>query len=146
MNSLACGAGLTSRSSPAGANEKGGDHQRGKIRKTLARRYRNLGFSWRNSAGSSRVPEPISTCPYTITTSGNYVLTRDLTISGGCIGITADNVALDLQGHSITGDGVNGVGIGTGSSGNNHIIMPTAQCRNLTLVSFWLGGAIASTA
>ncbi len=57
-------------------------------------------------------PTPISACPYTITAPGNYVVTRNLTATGTCIKFAApvDNVALDLQGHGITGNGT-GYGI-----------------------------------
>jgi hypothetical protein len=60
-------------------------------------------------------PTPISACPYTISAPGNYAVTRDLRASGDCITIAADSVAIDLQGHTITGGGV---GIGIGSSGD----------------------------
>jgi hypothetical protein len=56
-------------------------------------------------------PTPISACPYTIAASGNYVVTRDLTATGTCISIDpVGGIALDLQGHSITGNGT-GYGI-----------------------------------
>jgi hypothetical protein len=63
-------------------------------------------------------PTPISACPYTITTSGNYVVTRDLSCG---IGINANDVALDLQGHSLTGNGGTS-GSGIGGNGNHVII------------------------
>jgi hypothetical protein len=61
-------------------------------------------------------PTPISACPYTITAPGNYAVTRDLQASGDCITIAADSVAIDLQGHTITGGG-SGVGIARGGIG-----------------------------
>jgi hypothetical protein len=61
-------------------------------------------------------PTTISACPYTITAPGAYILTKNLTAVGvSCITIAApgiDYVAIDLEGHSITGDGTGGVGIG----------------------------------
>jgi hypothetical protein len=49
----------------------------------------------------------ISACPYTITAVGNYVVTRDLTTTGTCITFSPPIIgaSLDLQGHSITGNG-----------------------------------------
>jgi len=60
-------------------------------------------------------PTPISACPYTITAPGNYAVTRDLTASGDCIITAANNITIDLQGHTISG---NGVGIGIGNRGD----------------------------
>jgi hypothetical protein len=57
-------------------------------------------------------PTPISSCPYNIATAGSYAVTNDLKATGTCITISVslDNVAIDLQGHSITGVGA-GYGI-----------------------------------
>jgi hypothetical protein len=63
----------------------------------------------------------ISACPYTITTSGSYVVTRNLNSVGTCIAIQADNVAIDLQGHKITGNGT-GFGITDGRVNENIVI------------------------
>src|SRR5882672_8519699 len=49
--------------------------------------------------------------PTTITDPGHYVVTRDFTAPGVAITITANNVTLDLNGHTITGPG--GCGSGT---------------------------------
>ena len=74
-------------------------------------------------------PTPISACPYTITTSGNYVVTRDLVASGDCITIAANSVTIDLQGHTITGSGV-GIGVGSrGDFGHQHIIIANGTIR-----------------
>ena len=49
---------------------------------------------------------PISSIPYTITESGSYYLTRNLTaVSGDGITINADFVTLDLMGFALTGPG-----------------------------------------
>lgn len=47
----------------------------------------------------------ITACPCTISTSGNYTLSRDLTSSGTCITIASggSGSTLDCQGHSLTG-------------------------------------------
>jgi Right handed beta helix region len=61
-------------------------------------------------------PTAISGCPYTITDSGSYILTKNLTSAGTCIIIEVSNVTIDLQGHTITGDGT---GFGITDGGNN---------------------------
>jgi hypothetical protein len=91
-------------------------------------------------------PTSISACPYNITTSGNYVVTRDLTISGSCIGINADNVALDLQGHRITGDGAgNGYGIRCSGNGCNHVIIANGTVQSFD-TGIWLIGSFNTVA
>jgi len=56
---------------------------------------------------------PISTLPYTISSSGSYYVTANLTGSAGNNGIivNADNVDLDLQGFSLIGAPSSGNGI-----------------------------------
>jgi hypothetical protein len=63
----------------------------------------------------------ISGCPYTITAPGNYILTNNLTSAGTCIMIQADNVAIDLQKHKLTGNGT-GFGITDGRVDQNIVI------------------------
>ncbi|MBW2979142.1 right-handed parallel beta-helix repeat-containing protein [Candidatus Woesearchaeota archaeon] len=54
--------------------------------------------------GEFKSSETITTCPYTITTSGEYNLTSDLSCGvGNGITIDADDVVLDCLGHKITG-------------------------------------------
>ena len=46
---------------------------------------------------------PIATAPFTISASGSYYLTKNLTVTAGdAITITADNVSLDLNGFAIS--------------------------------------------
>jgi hypothetical protein len=59
------------------------------------------------------VPTPISACG-TISTPGNFVVTKNLTASGDCITITSSNVNIDLKGHTLDGDGT-----GSGITGND---------------------------
>jgi hypothetical protein len=49
----------------------------------------------------------IASLPFTITNSGSYYLTKNLTYSTGSAGITvsADNVTIDLGGFSLVGTG-----------------------------------------
>src|SRR5258708_7018561 len=78
--------------------------------------------------------QSISTCPYIITSSGNYIVTKNLNSAGTCITIQADNVTIDLQGHTITGNGT-GNGITDGGRSDQNIVI-----ANGTVQSF--GGAI----
>lgn len=48
---------------------------------------------------------PITSLPYTISASGSYYLTGDLSAPGTGIIINTDNVTLDLKGYSIIGTG-----------------------------------------
>ena len=59
--------------------------------------------------------KPISSLPYTISSSGSYYLTSDLNSADTGITVTVDNVTLDLMGHTITGSGDYGIHI-TGQS------------------------------
>lgn len=54
---------------------------------------------------------PINELPFTITESGSYFITGDLTVSGDGIVVEADHVSIDLMGYSLTGDGSSGQGI-----------------------------------
>jgi hypothetical protein len=84
-------------------------------------------------------PIPILACPYNINAPGVYVVTSDLTSAGTCIGIATDDVAIDLQGHKITGDGANGVGV---SGGGNHIIIANGTIERFDTGIFISGGFI----
>jgi parallel beta-helix repeat protein len=50
---------------------------------------------------------PISSVPYTITESGSYYLTANLSSTTDGVIITTNNVTLDLMGFTISGDGNN---------------------------------------
>jgi hypothetical protein len=49
-----------------------------------------------------------------ISSPGNFVLTKNLTASGDCLTLTSSNINIDMNGHSISGDGT-----GNGIVGNN---------------------------
>lgn len=51
----------------------------------------------------------------TITSSGSFRLTRNLTANGACLVIQANNVTIDLQGHTLKGNGT-GEGATTGDN------------------------------
>jgi parallel beta-helix repeat protein len=57
------------------------------------------------AVGPAEAVTLIQNCPYTIMQPGLYVLARDLTCPGTAIRITADNVVLNLNGNTLTGDG-----------------------------------------
>jgi hypothetical protein len=80
---------------------------------------------------------PIFSCPYNITTPGAYVVTSNLKSSGTCIGITTDDVAIDLQGHKITGDGANGAGVNCVC---NHSIIANGTIEKFDTGIFISGG------
>jgi hypothetical protein len=66
-------------------------------------------------ADTAKAATPIATCPYAITSPGSYVLTKNLTVAGTCITISANTVTLDMQSHTITGNGTgNGITDGGG--------------------------------
>src|SRR5258708_11817243 len=71
-------------------------------------------------------PTPINACE-TVSTPGNYALTKNLTASGDCLTLTASNINIDLTGHTISGDG-SGRGIG----GNNvrNIVINDGTIKN----------------
>jgi len=80
----------------------------------------------------------ISTCQTLNTLGETYVLTTDISgISGDCFTITADNITLDGNGNSITGDLT---GIGVSLSGRTGVTI-----KNLTIESFSTGINLSSS-
>jgi hypothetical protein len=89
----------------------------------------------------------ISACPYNITAPGNYVVARNLAASGTCINFATpvSNVSIDLQGHSILGNGT-GYGIvcipsdlGNLASGCNHVVLANGTIKGFA-GGIFLGG------
>ena len=67
---------------------------------------------------AAAAPRPINSCQ-TIDESGSYVLSRNLTAAGHCLVLAADNVTIDLDGHTITGNGTgNGIWFGDATRQN----------------------------
>src|SRR5258708_29496292 len=56
--------------------------------------------------GSAGAQTAVSSCQ-TLSVPGNYFLTKNLAASGDCLVIAAPNVAIDLKGKMITGNGSN---------------------------------------
>jgi hypothetical protein len=82
-------------------------------------------------------PTPINACG-TISTPGNFVLTKNLTASGDCLTLTSSNINIDLKKFTISGNGS-----GSGITGNNlqNIVIDDGKIKgfatgiNLTLSS-----------
>jgi hypothetical protein len=77
---------------------------------------------------------PISSLPYTISASGSYYLTGDLTTDSNSISVEANDVTIDLMGYSLTGSGSAGSGVWMGYSPRSNI-----EIRNGTVRNFLLG-------
>jgi len=73
----------------------------------------------------------IHNLPYTITSSDSYDIDTDLTSTGNGIIVQADNVTIDLKGHTIKGSG-SGIGVNVGSSN-------AVEIRNGTITYFATG-------
>ena len=85
----------------------------------------NIGQNWKMLSRQSF--DTSSTTALTISRPGNYMLTETYTDTGiagiAIISITADDVVLDLGGHSLVGDGsLTGIGISIASSAYNVVI------------------------
>lgn len=77
-------------------------------------------------------PKAINSCQ-TIDESGSYVLVRSLTATGNCLVLAADNVTIDLDGYTITGDGT-GFGIWDGDTARQNTTI-----RNGVITNFGTG-------
>jgi hypothetical protein len=77
---------------------------------------------------SATASTPVSSCG-TLSPAGNYVLTQNLTATGDCIVIGAANVALDMNGKTITGNGT-GSGITDDGVERNFAIITNGKIRD----------------
>ena len=85
-------------------------------------------------AGAVQAQTFINTCPFVISSPGDYLLSADLTCGGGDgITITSSNVRLALEGHTIT------AGVGA-----NRAIVASTQSGNLTNISILGPGLITN--
>lgn len=81
---------------------------------------------------------PISTLPFTITNSGSYYLTTNLTVSGGdAITIDANDVTLDLNGFTIssTASPASGTAVLINGFPRSNITIHNGHIRGTTTVS-----------
>jgi len=63
----------------------------------------------------------ITSLPYSITTSGSYYISGNLTSTGNGISITASDVTIDFGGYTISGNGSSGYGVYPGGTGYSNI-------------------------
>ena len=74
------------------------------------------------------ITNPISACG-TLSSPGAYFLTGNLSATGDCLVIAADNVAIDMKGKTITGNG-SGAGITDGGFQHPSVIISNGTIRN----------------
>ena len=78
---------------------------------------------------------PISSLPFTISSSGSYYLTNNLSVSAGnAITITANGVTLDLNGFTISSTANPAAGTG--------IYLPNASQRDITILNGHIRGGV----
>ena len=65
----------------------------------------------------------------TLSAPGNYLVTSDLTASGDCFTLTVSNIAIDMQGHKIVGNG-SGAAITDGGNSIRYIIVANGKISN----------------
>lgn len=87
-----------------------------------------LGLIFLSTAARAAGSTAIAACG-TISAPGNYVVTNNLTASGNCLTLTVSNVAIDLKGHKIQGDGTGG-GITDGGNSIAYIIVANGKITN----------------
>jgi hypothetical protein len=78
--------------------------------------------------GRASAATGISACG-TLSSAGNYFLTSNLTATGDCLVIAAANVAIDMKGKTITGNGT-GAAITDGGSFFDFAIISNGKIRN----------------
>jgi hypothetical protein len=81
---------------------------------------------------------PVSSAPFTISASGSYYLTTNLTVNvGDCIRINANNVTLDLNGFTLasTQNPMGGEAIYVGQS---------ATVTNITILNGYISGSLTN--
>lgn len=91
-----------------------------------------IGYGTMIPAASAATPTVLSSCG-NISAAGSYVLSKNLTSSGNCFVIQAPNVAIDMQGHKIKGDGTGSAFTDNGAVENN------ASIVNGTITNFSVG-------
>lgn len=78
--------------------------------------------------GVASAQTAVSACQ-TLSSSGNYFLTTNLTATGSCLVIGADNVAIDLKGKTITGGGSD-AGITDSGVARDDVIIANGKITN----------------
>jgi hypothetical protein len=77
--------------------------------------------------GLAGAAQAVSSCQ-TLSAPGNYFLTQNLTATGDCLVIAASNVAIDLKGKTITGNGSNS-GITDDGGDRDYAIIANGKIR-----------------
>jgi len=80
------------------------------------------------AASPSRADTAVSACG-TLSSAGNYYLTKNLTSTGTCIVVGSEGVSLDMKGHTITGNGT-GDGISDGGGGFSSMAIANGKISN----------------
>jgi hypothetical protein len=83
----------------------------------------------------------VSACG-TLAPAGNYFLTKNLSATGDCLVIGANNVAIDLRGKTITGNGT-GSGITDGGLERADAIIANGKIRNFNQGIFLSSSGVA---
>jgi hypothetical protein len=83
-----------------------------------------------NTPARAAAPTVINACQ-TLSAPGNYVVTKNLTASGDCLVLTVSNIAIDLQGHKIVGNGSGG-GITDAGNSIRYIIVANGKITNFS--------------
>ena len=92
------------------------------------------------NAAADELRTPISSLPFTISSSGSYYLTGNLTSTGDGIVVQVDNVTIDFNGFTITGPGkASGTGIGVYMQGGarNNLQIKNGKVRDFGLHGVW---------
>jgi hypothetical protein len=91
-----------------------------------------LGLFLLTSRTPARAAAPIAVnACQTLSAPGNYIVTKNLTASGDCLVLTVSNIAIDLQGHKIVGNGSSG-GITDGGNSIAYIIVANGKISNFS--------------
>ena len=91
-------------------------------------------------ADGLEVRTPISSLPYTISASGSYYLSQNLSISGAtAITVNADDVTIELNGFTLSGNGTGTGAHGIYMNGRNNV-----EIKNGTVKGFGGTGIYAS--
>ena len=83
----------------------------------------------------------ITSVPLTISQSGSYYLTKNLTATGTAITVNADDVTIDLCGFKITGPGLWGSIYGIYSSGRKNIEVRNGIIKGFGYAGVYSGGS-----
>jgi hypothetical protein len=88
-----------------------------------------LGLFFLMPIASARAAATAVNACQTISAPGNYVVTSNLTASGDCLTLTVSNIAIDMQGHKIVGNG-SGAAITDGGNSIAYIIVANGKISN----------------